>query len=354
MTEKPGASTPWLEVNQLLAPDECFEVRFAHWHGFLLAPKHSSQLAALLYLLHQKGVNICVQGRGNDSFPLAEHTVIVSTRAFSQIIWHEEGVVEVGAGSALSHLHQFLFERNQDVALEEDPLASTKRSIAGLILSGKTADVRYCTESLLDIIVGVEFVTWEGSQVKWGGQHRSSSAGPALYRLIWGLQTFPGVIIKVILKTHPTPPVRLRLAWSFRQRESLWKQFNELKSFSTTWEYLDVVLSGQSADQGFIFAQISGLPEEMEAFSQLCPGYATASQKGERLHLRNFLRQQNLKSYAKNMNYPLEPGEYLWVQNENQNAWLLTKKRELENVSSLSFWKQRFLSSLSSKGSISA
>src|SRR5689334_21183911 len=104
MREKPGACTPWKGINQLLAPDERFEVHFPHWQGFLLAPKHSAQLAALFYLLYQEKIAVCIQGRGSHSFPSSEHSVIVSARAFSQITWHEQGVVEAGAGCSLFHL----------------------------------------------------------------------------------------------------------------------------------------------------------------------------------------------------------------------------------------------------------
>lgn len=339
--EKPGAQIPWAKINQLLAPDERFEVHSPQWEGLLLAPRHPSQLAALLYLLRQEEISVCVQGRGTHFLPTAKHSVVVSTRAFSQVFWHEQGVVEVGAGCSLSHLHQFLFERNQEVALGEDFLDSSKRSIAAFLLSCRTTSVCDRAELLTEALLGMEFVTWEGSQVKWGGRHRSAVAGPALHKLVWGLQAWPGVIVKVFLKTFFIPPVRLQLTWTFRQKEDLWKQFHELKQFSSTWEYLDVVLSGKSTDQGFIFAQISGLPEEMKAFSQLCPGYATASQQGEKLYLKKFFIQQKLNFYSVVMDHPLEFGEYLWVQDWRQEAWLLTSRVIKENVVSSPIWKQR-------------
>lgn len=345
-SEKPGAQTPWMRINQLLAPDERFELHLPHWKGFILTPKHSSQLAALLYLLYQEGIPACIQGRGNCHLPLAEDAVIVSARAFSQITWHEQGVVEVGAGCSLSHLQQFLFERKQEVALEEDPLGSPKRSVAGLILSGQTAGVCYHSESLSDILLGLELVTWEGKQVKWGGKHTSAVAGPALHKLVWGLQALPGVIIKVILKTHPIPPSRLRLAWKFQQKEAVWQQFHALKDFSLSWEYLDVVLSGNELDHGFVFAQISGLSEEMHHFSQACPHYAMASQKGEKSYLKTFLMQQKLQSDWVNFDQPLKKGEYLWIQDGGQRTWLLTSEICKNNQIPFPMWRQRFLASL--------
>jgi hypothetical protein len=341
MKEKPGAQTPWSRVNQLLTSDERFEVDSPHWKGFLLAPKQSSQLAALLYFLNQANIAFCVQGRGHDSLPSSEHTVIISARSFSQMAWHEHGVVEVGAGCPLSLLHQFLFERSQEIALEEDPVASPKRSIAGIILSDRMAGLRYREEPFSEVLLGIELVTWEGSQIKWGGIYSGSAPGPTLHKLLWGLKTLPGIVIKVILKTYPIPAKRLRLAWTFQQQEVLWQQFYALKQFSHSWEYLDVVLSGQPSSQGFIFAQISGLPEEMEAFSHACPRYAMASHQGERVNMKQFFLQQKLKAHSVAKDYPLKREDYLWLPEWNQNGWLLTNQSN-ERENQIPIWKQRF------------
>jgi len=351
MSEKPGAQTPWPTINQLLLPDERFEVQGPHWKGFLLAPKHSSQLAALFYLLHQQGIAFCVQGRGTTtSDPQSYHSVIVSARAFSQLFLHDqEGILEAGAGCSLSHLHQFLFERQQEIALEEDPLASPKRSLAGLLLSGKVMGIPYRQENLSATILGIEWVTWEGCQITWGGCQRSALAGPAMHKLIVGLHSLPGMIVKTILKTYPVPQARLQLAWAFREKEALWEHVESLKEFSSTWECLDCVQSGQSTDQGFVFAQIAGFQEEMEAFRHFCPRYSMARQRNERLALRNFLKQQKLHSESTSFDQWLEPGEYLWYHALHQQGWWMTSKCLEKKLDSQPIWKQRLLYSVQLK-----
>lgn len=327
MNEKPGAQTPWMAINQLLAADERFDVRLPQWQGFLLAPKQPAQLAALLYLIREAGIRVCVQGRGTEAFPLAEHQAIISARAFSQIVWHEQGIVEVGAGCALSHVQQFLFEKDQEVALEGTLFNPDKRSVAALILTGQTGGIRYRNETFSETLLGIEFVTWEGSQVKWGGNYHSAAAGPALHKLVWDLQTFPGVIVKVFLKTYPRPPIRLQLAWKFHQREKLWEHFYALKDFSSTWEYLDAVISGNEQEPGFVLAQISGLPDEMNAFAEVCPRFAEATQKEERSWVKAFLIQKKVKlvslAHCDSVlltTYPQKREEYYWIQNWNQKT----------------------------------
>lgn len=345
MSEKPGAFIPWSGINQLLAPDERFEVIHSNWKGFLLAPKHSSQLAALFYFLHQHKIEFCIQGRGNEMFP-SHPTLIVSARAFSGLVLHEQDVVEVGAGCSLSHLHQFLFERKQEISLEENPLDSPKRSVGSLILSGKTAGMSYQQEKIPETLLGVEIVTREGSQVTWGGGHRSAVAGPALHKLVWAMQSLPGMITKIYLKTYPIPQKRMRLTWAFRQQEALKEHFQALKEFSSTWENLDYVHSGQKTDQSFIFAQISGLHEEMENFIRLCPGYLRLQAQDQRLCLREFLKKQPLKTYQVSCDQRVLPGEYLWYQEIDNRGWWLTSQCLEEKEEDRPLWKQRVWRSL--------
>lgn len=342
MKEIPGALTPWKEVNQLLAPDERFAMQLSHGNGFLLAPRHPSQISALLYFLHQEKIPFSMQDQ-EDSLDHQTDSVRISARVFSQINWYEHGVVEVGGGCSLSLLQQFLFERNHEVAVEGDPLISPKCSVAELILSGRTGGLRYREEPFFETILGVDLVTRDGTQVRWGGAQRSQAGGPTLHKLIWDLKSFPGVILKMILKTYPIPSKRLKLSWSFRQREALWQFYQELRQFSTSWEYLDVVLSGKPTSQEYIFAQISGLPEEMEAFSQLCPGYVIASQQDERFNMKYFFGKQKLKAYqvCKDSSLNLDSAEYLWLQEWNSAAWLLTDQVYKDELD-VPAWKQYF------------
>lgn len=344
--EKPGCLTPWSEINHLLAVDERFEVQILSWKGFVLAPKHSSTLAALLYLLAQQALPFCVQGKGTSLRLEAHHSLIISTRAFSQLMWYEQGVVEVGAGCSLFHLQQFLFERNQEMAFEENLWTSLKCSIGGYLLSGKTSGIHYREEIFVETLLGVELVTWEGQQIKWGGPQRSVLAAPALHKLLWGIQTIPGVILKVILKTYPLPQKRLQLSWSFREKKALWEHVWALQNFSCTWESLDVVLSGESTDQGFVFAQIAGLKEEIEVFVRVCPGYGAARHQGEKTDLKRYMKQQKLKAYGASLEQYLKPGEYLWHQVLDQNSWWLTTQSLEEKQTLPSIWKQRFWKSL--------
>jgi hypothetical protein len=346
-SEKPGGQTPWASINQLLAPDERFEVHSSHGKGYLLAPKQTSQVVALLYLLHQASLPFCVQGRGTCFKPHSPELLIVSMRAFSQVIFHPQGVCEVGAGCSISHLHHVLAEHEQEVSLEAHPLTSAKRSVGGVFLSGKTGGLQLKQESAVEALLGAEWVSWEGSQMKGGSCLRSAVAGPAWHKLLWGIKTPPGIVVKFFFKTYPFPAARLRLSWSFRQMDALWQHFHVLRQFCSSWERLDCILSGRPEEQGFILAQLSGLPEEIHAFQQHCPHYQKARQQEVSDHVKDFLSQQQLNIYSGSLHQHLVPGEYLWYQGLTQCAWWLTTQvAENENRREAPLWKQRFCGDL--------
>lgn len=346
MKETPGAQLPWSEIQHLLTPSERFEISSLDWRGFLLAPRHSSQLAALLYLLSQQNIFCCVQGKGHENHPLPHQQAIVSIRAFSQLIFHEQGIVEAGAGASLKDLCQFLSEQHHEIALEENLLSSEKRSIASIILFSKAARTYYRHEMKESNLLGVEFVTWKGEQIKWGGPYRSPLAGPALHRLINGFEGFPGIITKFYFKISPIPETRLRLAWSFYQREELWDYFQTLKNFCLSWESLDCVQSGDLKERGWIFAQISGSKEEMQAFSLECPRYKMATMKNERKNIRKFLKNHTLNMYESSLVQHLELGEYLWMEGLSDRVWWLTPKSIEKDLSSPPLWKDWLSKSL--------
>lgn len=341
--EIPGAQTPWPGINQLLAPDERFETR----SGFLLAPKQPAQVAALLFIFKQEEIPFSISGRGTSFLSEKSPPLILSSRSFIHLQQHENGVAEAGAGCFLAQLRQFLFENKQETCFEEDPLSHSKRSIGGILLSGRTSGLRLHHESFSESLLGVEFISLDGSLVKWGGPLRSPLAGPAWHKLLLGLKSFPGMIIKAYFKTHPIPASRLRLTWAFDRRDALLIHFEALKSFSSSWEYLDCLQSGNKEEKGFIFAQISGSQPEMEAFSKLCPLFSAALQNGEREQLKKYLQQQSLKVYSSSIDQPLDPGEYFWHQEGDQRGWWLTDKIITESIGQVPLWKERFLQSLS-------
>lgn len=317
MKEMPAAETPWRRVNQLLAPDERFFISRGEKTKILLAPRHSSQIAALFYFLNQEGVGFSLRDLDHQ-----ESTLIVTPRAFSQLHWHDHGVVEVGAGCTFSHLHSFLFEKKYEVAVEPPPASSNKEYIVEALIEGRVGGIHSRGESSTEQLVGCELVAWDGSQLRWGAPHRAASPGPALHKLVGAGGELPGVVTKIFLKCNPVPQKRLRLSWSFRSQAELWKQFQRLREFSSSWELLDVVLAGDLSAISFLFAQIAGQKEEMDLVVERCPGLEVASQEDKRGKMERFFQQERLQARDASGDSQIRPGEYLWLQEITSKRWM--------------------------------
>lgn len=317
MKEMPGAETPWRRVNQLLAPDERFFISRGEKTKILLAPRHSSQLAALFYFLNQEGVAFSLRDLDHQ-----DNTLIVTPRAFSQLHWHDHGVVEVGAGCTFSHLHSFLFERKYDAGGEPPPASSYKERVVEAFIEGRVGGFRSRGESPSEQLVGCELVAWDGSQLRWGAPHRAPPPGPALHKLVGGGGDLPGVVTKIFLKCNPVPQKRLRLSWSFRSQAELWDQFQILTEFSSSWELLDVVLAGDLSATSFLFAQIAGQEEEMDRVVERCPGLEVASQEDRRGKVERFFQQEGLQAREASGDSQIRPGEYLWQQEIISKRWI--------------------------------
>ena len=313
----PGAETPWRTVNQLLAPDERFWISKNESKRILLAPRHPSQIAALFYFLTQEGVDFSHRNV-NDQ----DSEVTVTLRAFSQLHWHDHGIVEVGAGCQFSTLHSFLFERRHEVGIEPPPASSQKMSIAQALTEGEVGGYRTKGESPIQQIVGCDLVAWDGSQLRWGALHRAGPPGPSLYRVVGGEENLPGVVTKLFIKCRPIPQKRLSFAWSFRSQRELWKQYEALKKFSSSWELLDAVLAGDLLTTSFLFAQIAGLEEEMEIVAQQCPGFEMCCQEDKRGKVERFIQQEGLRARASSGDYQAKAGEYLWLQKMTSKSWV--------------------------------
>jgi hypothetical protein len=314
--EKPGAATPWSAINQLLAPEERYHIQMPGWQGFILAPQHVSRLTALLYLLDEEGIPFQSHGLLPKSDLPCE--LIVSVRAFSRLSLNDDDILEVEGGCSFSLLHSYLFERKCEILIGERPLATDKALLVEAVSSG---------EKLLekDIFMGLEFVDFKGCQVRWGGKGRSPAPGPQLHQLIPEFKDFPGIIVKLFLKTLAAPDVRFKLAWPYRDRTSLQQQIHALKDFSTSWEKMECLIPGDESEKGYIIAQISGTREEMEAFQQKCPGYQDASQQDERSQFNAFFINNDFHACEAADMQMVRPDEYLWIDEKNRRTWIISR-----------------------------
>lgn len=361
--EKPGAETPWSSINDLLKGDERFKAIYPDWQGFIVAPKTLSRLSALLNVLNEEQLDFHVQNQ-YASFPFApiQHSLVISLKSFNQVRLINNQGVEVEAGCDLNTFSISLFAQRYEVGLEEGIDGEGKGTVGWEIIQGMRSGLLLRQQSPMERLLAIEWMNREGKVIKLGDENEGAHAGPAIHRLIGGIQTFNGILLKAYFKVHPLPPVRLSLCWSFEERKALGNFLQQLQQFTSSWERLECVIPGHLQERGLIMAQISGVEEEMEAFKQCCPSFHESLLVDKRLSVKKFLLQQGLfltrmqpeQQPEWNTQQVIPVGSYVWYHVLTGDCWLacrkgvLTEERRSEGEC-VPCWKRRFLSVVDSK-----
>lgn len=317
---QPGAHTPWLPINQLLAIDERFTMTFNNKKNFLFAPKTIPQLSALVFLMHDQKIPYSQKPH--------EAKVFLSLQYLNHIQFCDENKIEVETGCELTTLHRTLFEKKYEIPLG----IHQKQSIGEAILDGALSN---------DRILSVDLIKRDGGIIKW-----RSSIGPALHHLISGMESLPAVLVKAVLKVDPIPPMRIHMSWSFEEKDHLWTYFKDLLYFSSDWEKLDCLIPSGNNEKAFILGQISGQPEEMEAFKLLCPHFIKAKQENKIPAFIDYFKKQNA-FFHKTQKMPLHDDyDYFWYNGLNDSGQLIHLHKIPEENNDAPVWKERVWASL--------
>lgn len=340
---KPGAVTPYPAINQLLGMDERLSLNDA----YLLAPKSARSLSALLFLLEQQGLAYS-QSLGEQT----RDSIYLSVQHLQQIDLLHRDVVEVHCGCNLETLNHFLFEHGLELGLEN--LISPKQLVGEAILAGTSFGLALRQMNIQDRLLALEFVKPGGGIVKLGASVRGAAAGPELHQFIWGIKQTNAILIKAAFRIDPIPPVRLHLAWSFECRGLLWEQFHRLKKFSIDWERLDCMIPRDLDEKSFIIGQISGLPEEIEAFKKACPSFSVAKEGKALREFLAYFKQKNaqFQPIDRTPSSDLNKTDYEWHFGLTGGGWniFINALPEWQNpVDSMPLWKERILACLDPK-----
>jgi hypothetical protein len=348
-SEKPGAQTPWADINLLLKPNERFEFIRGASRGYLFAPSNPSCFSALLYIMNREKILYETEGRGSQQAKKKSGPIVVSSRALRDIVFVGNSVVGVEAGCDINTFHSVLYADGYESGLGGWILSGDKRSVGGALIEGCCSGLILRGVPLSNHLCGTEIVADDGTLLKWGGA-RSFSPGPALHQLLCGVKSIPGVLLKCYFTVFPVPAKRLFLAWSFFDRKELQFHVGLLQSFASSWERLDCVIPSNPHEKGFILAQISGLNEEMERFKNQCPGFGTALQEDRVSTFRDFLLRKKLTvhSFEGSDLFDLPANSlYAWHHLLTGNGFYLSTdpvlKRDLRPEP---IWSERFRNSL--------
>jgi glycolate oxidase FAD binding subunit len=159
--------------------------------------------------------------------------VAVATTAISQTIDYPfaDMTITVEAGMTLSNLRTILAGQRQRVLV--DAPDADRATLGGIYATNTSGPRRYAAGRPRDQIIGVSFVTSEGTVVKGGGRVVKNVAGYDFPKLLTGSMGTLGIITQMTLKVRPIPEASAIVWVPFWNPKSLADTLDELNKSGT-------------------------------------------------------------------------------------------------------------------------
>jgi glycolate oxidase FAD binding subunit len=132
----------------------------------------------------------------------------LDTRGLSRILEHNEGdfTAVLEAGVPLVEAQAAFGAAGQMLALDPPLGEGDAATIGGVIATGDSGPLRHRYGGVRDLVVGVTVVLSDGTIAKSGGKVIKNVAGYDLAKLFAGSFGTLGLIARVALRLHPSPP----------------------------------------------------------------------------------------------------------------------------------------------------
>jgi len=147
----------------------------------------------------------------------------------------EAGATLAGIGAALAAHGQFL------------PLAvpfQKSASIGGTLASGVDSPLRQFYGTARDFVLGMEFITGDGTIAKSGGRVVKNVTGYDLHKLMLGSMGTLGVMTQIHFRTFPLPRSPRAFVASFERPENAWQMRQAIAESPLRPLTLDILLPG--------------------------------------------------------------------------------------------------------------
>ncbi|QZY46421.1 FAD-binding oxidoreductase [Mycolicibacterium austroafricanum] len=229
----------------------------------LVRPGSADEVAAVLRVCRDAGVNVTVQG-GRTSLvagTVPEHDdVLLSTERLRDV--GEVDVVErrirVGAGATLAEVQRAAAAAGLVFGVD---LAARDSATVGGMASTNAGGLRtVCYGNMGEQVIGLDVVLPDGSVVHRHSQVRSDNTGYDLASLFVGAEGTLGVITTLDLRLHPTPRQRVTAICGFADLDALietGRVFRDMEGIAAL-ELIDARASALTAEHAGVAAPVQG------------------------------------------------------------------------------------------------
>jgi glycolate oxidase FAD binding subunit len=189
----------------------------------IVRPGSTEEIAQVVKFAAAEKLAIVVTGARTKlgmGLPPRQYDLALDMTRLDRVLAYDPGdlTLSVEAGIPLSKLQSALAEHGQFLPLAVPFLNRT--TAGGTIASGVDSPLRQSYGTARDYILGLEFVTGDGTMAKSGGRVVKNVAGYDLHKLLAGSLGTLGVITKINLRTFPRPARNRGFIASFETAEA--------------------------------------------------------------------------------------------------------------------------------------
>ncbi|MEM9089480.1 MAG: FAD-binding oxidoreductase [Cyanobacteria bacterium P01_F01_bin.53] len=240
-------------------------------------------LGQVMALANKNGWRVLPMGQGSKlswgGLATEGIDLVVSTERLNQVIEHAVGdfTVTVQPGMKVAELKQLLAEQGQFLAV--DPAFEEQASLGGLVSTADTGSLRQRYGGLRDMLIGVQFVRYDGEVARAGGRVVKNVAGYDLMKLLTGAYGSLGIVSELTFRLYPVQPVSRTLVLSGGSSE-VEAAISEVRMSGLTPVALDVLSVqlmaslGQTERLGLV-ARFQGIEDAVEEQTERIQKIAT-------------------------------------------------------------------------------
>ena len=239
--------SPWQSVDSkkqaqimkaMAKPPACF-----------VLPRTASELAQVMALATKQNWRVLPVGQasklGWGGFA-KDIDIALSTARLNRIVEHAVGdfTVTVEAGLKLSDLAKVLAKEGQFLAV--DPSFPAQATLGGIVATADTGSLRQRYGGLRDMLIGVQFVRYDGKLARAGGRVVKNVAGYDLMKLMTGGYGTLGVLSEMTFRLYPVQAVSRSLVLTGTV-EAIAQAASQIRLSELTPVAFDITLENLSA-----------------------------------------------------------------------------------------------------------
>lgn len=129
--------------------------------------------------------------------------IVISTAKLNRVIDHAIGdyTITVESGIKVADLQDILAEQGQFLAI--DPAFAQAATVGGVVATADTGSLRQRYGGLRDLLIGVQFVRYDGEVARAGGRVVKNVAGYDLMKLMTGAYGSLGILSELTFRLYP-------------------------------------------------------------------------------------------------------------------------------------------------------